>query len=331
MYFDFEDYRPDTPRLDSAISKREGVLLSIVFHAVAIAALVFVIPRLDRLTAAARLAAVQRAEQLALAQQPQARGEQRRFVFVEPRVDVEAPRAPVRSEDSDKNRIAQAPERAVDPTNPLPFSRGNSPERVEPPEVIARAQPGPETAPSSPDQARDSETLDRDNAANDRQAGSVLPDTRNGPKLATQTARNDVPGSALGEALRNLQRYVDREAFDNPQGGGGQYGPSIQFDTKGVEFGPWIRRFVAQVKRNWIVPYAAIAMRGHVVITFFVHKDGALSEIRVEEPSSIDGFNHAAYNALTTSNPTYPLPPEYPSDRAFFTVTFYYNEAPPLQ
>jgi len=25
------------------------------------------------------------------------------------------------------------------------------------------------------------------------------------------------------------------------------------------------------------------------------------------------------------------LPPEYPSDRAFFTVTFYYNEAPPLQ
>ena len=328
MYFDFEDYRPDTPRLDSAISKREGVLLSVVFHALAFAALIFVIPRLDRLTEAARLAAQQRAEQLALAQQQARRGE-RRFVFVEPRVDVEAPKAPERSEDSDKNRIARAPERAVSPTNPMPFSRGNSSERVDTPEVIARAQPAPETAPSPPGLARDADTASRDGVANDKQAGSLLPDTRDGPKLATQTARNNAPGSALGEALRNLQRYVDREAFDNPQGGGGQYGPSIQFDTKGIEFGPWIRRFVAQVKRNWIVPYAAFAMRGHVVITFFVHKDGALSEIRIEEPSSLDGFNRAAYNALATSNPTYPLPPEYPSDQAFFTVTFYYNETPP--
>jgi hypothetical protein len=26
------------------------------------------------------------------------------------------------------------------------------------------------------------------------------------------------------------------------------------------------------------------------------------------------------------SNPTVPLPAEYPTDRAFFTVTFHYNE-----
>ena len=32
MYFDFEDYRPDTPRISTAISVREAVLLSIVAH-----------------------------------------------------------------------------------------------------------------------------------------------------------------------------------------------------------------------------------------------------------------------------------------------------------
>jgi len=32
-----------------------------------------------------------------------------------------------------------------------------------------------------------------------------------------------------------------------------------------------------------------------------------------------------------TSNPVDPLPPEYPSEKAFFTVTFYYNERPPGQ
>jgi len=327
MYFDFEDYRPDTPRLDSPISKREGALLSIVFHAAAIAALLFVIPRLDRLNEASRLAAL-RAEQLALAQQEQARAQPRRFVFVQPRVDREAPKAPELSEDSDKNRSAQAPQRAENPANPLPFSRGNSSERVDSPELMARAQPGPETAPAPPGQARDPETSDRDDAASDKQPASILPDTRSGPRLATRTPRDSQPGSALGEALRNLQRYVDREAFDNPQGGGGQYGPSIQFDTRGVEFGPWIRRFVAQVKRNWIVPIAAWAMQGHVVMTFNVHKDGTSSELHVEQPASIDGFNNAAYNALAASNPTYPLPPEYPSDSVFFTVTFYYNEAP---
>ncbi len=143
--------------------------------------------------------------------------------------------------------------------------------------------------------------------------------------------RASTPGGALGEALRNLQRYVQQESFDNPQGGGGAFGPSIQFDTKGVEFGPWIRRFIAQIKRNWFIPYAAMAMKGHVVITFYVHKDGTISDLAVIGSSSVDAFNNAAFNALVGSNPTQPLPPEYPADRAFFTVTFYYNETPPWQ
>ena len=135
-------------------------------------------------------------------------------------------------------------------------------------------------------------------------------------------------GGSLGDALRNLQRYVQSEAFENQNGGGGQFGPEIQFDTKGVEFGPWIRRFVAQVKRNWFIPYAAMSMKGHVVITFNVHKDGAITDLTVVGPCPIEAFNNAAFGALAASNPTQPLPPEYPSDKAFFTVTFFYNESP---
>jgi TonB family protein len=138
-----------------------------------------------------------------------------------------------------------------------------------------------------------------------------------------------VPGGSLGDALRNLERYVQQESFDNQEGGGGAFGPSIQFDTKGVEFGPWIRRFIAQIKRNWFIPYAAMSFKGHVVITFNVHKSGALSDLSVIQPSGVDAFNNSAFNALAASNPTEPLPPEYPSDKAFFTVTFYFNETPP--
>ena len=45
-----------------------------------------------------------------------------------------------------------------------------------------------------------------------------------------------------------------------------------------AEFFAWLARFVAQVRRNWFVPMAAMTMRGHVVITFFVHKDGRITE-----------------------------------------------------
>jgi hypothetical protein len=31
---------------------------------------------------------------------------------------------------------------------------------------------------------------------------------------------------------------------------------------------------------------------------------------------------------MLASNPTIALPPEYPEDKVFFTVTFYYNERP---
>jgi outer membrane biosynthesis protein TonB len=64
------------------------------------------------------------------------------------------------------------------------------------------------------------------------------------------------------------------------------------------------------------------------VITFYVHNDGTLAELAVSRPSSVDAFNNSSFNALAASNPTQPLPPEYPADRAFFTVTFYYNEQP---
>ena len=195
---------------------------------------------------------------------------------------------------------------------------------------MARGQgPQPEPAPGRSAQ-NEPPAQASDQAANavkapESQSTLQLPARPQGPPA--NTGRGAASGGSLGDALRNLQRYVQGESFDN-QGGGGQFGPEIQFDTKGVEFGPWIRRFIAQVKRNWFIPYAAMSMKGHVVITFNVHKDGSITDLSVVGPSAIEPFNNAAYGALASSNPTQPLPPEYPADKAFFTVTFFYNETP---
>ena len=319
MYFDFEDYHPDITPVGSAISWREGVLLSIIAHLMAII-LLLAAPRYFP-------SWFQAPERRAAPLIAQAEPDKTRFVFVQPRVERPVPKPPDRADSSDRDRIARSRERAPQPTNPLPYARGNSPERVEElPREVARGR-GPDPDPSAGRPAENKppepETPKVDEAQSTLQLPSARPPTQSGT-----TGRSATTGGSLGDALRNLQRYVQSESFDN-QGGTGQFGPEIQFDTKGVEFGPWIRRFIAQVKRNWFIPYAAMSMKGHVVIQFNVHKNGTISDLAVVGPSGVEAFNSAAFGALSASNPTQPLPPEYPSDRAFFTVTFFYNETPP--
>jgi hypothetical protein len=324
VHFDFDERYQDELVVGSAIPPQWRAVVSLLAHA-AIVALLLALPRLAifHLTPAEE---AQRREEL-LRQRPQ---EDRTFVFVQPRVDLEAPRPPERGEASDKDRIASSPVRRENPTTPLPYAEGNSRERVEsPPAAPPERARGPQSpAPPTPGEALQAQ---RQPASEPR----YLPPGENGvtvpPAAPPQPQPQGQAGSgALGEALRNLQRYVQNESFDNRSGGDSrQFGPFLQFDTKGVEFGPWVRRFVAQVKRNWIIPYAAYAMHGHVVLQFNVHKDGRITDLAVVGPSTIDGFNHSSANAILSSNPTEPLPPEYPADKAFFTVTFYYNEEPP--
>jgi TonB family protein len=317
MYFDLEDYHPDITPVGQAISWREGVLLSIIAHLVMII-LILVAPKwFPWLTAPRPVQVVARQEK----PEPPLK-----YMMVAPRVERPVLKAPERAIASDLNRAAASPERAKKPQNMEPFARGNSPERVdEPPRQVARGQgPQPDPAAGLPPENAQPEPTKVPESQSSLQLPSAQPRAQNGAN-----GRSAISGGSLGDALRNLQRYTQNESFDNQGGGGGQFGPEIQFDTKGVEFGPWIRRFIAQVKRNWFIPYAAMSMKGHVAIQFNVHKDGSITDLQVVGPSAVDAFNNAAFGALSGSNPTQPLPPEYPDSKAFFTVTFFYNETPP--
>jgi TonB family protein len=311
IHFDLEDRYQDELVVGRAISAREGVLLSIIVHMALVIAFL-VAPTLTIFQPSQEEIEARRQEQ-ARQREPQ------RFVFVDPSVDLKALRPPPRAELSDLDRQARAREKAVKPSNPLPLSRGDSVERTEAAADErargAETKMPADTEPPKPDPA---EELAR-----------PLPPADEGLRRVPETSR-PAPG-ALGDALRNLERYVQNQTFNNPQGGAEDPGSTIQFDTKGVEFGPWIRRFVSQVRRNWFIPHAAMTFRGRVVLQFNIHKNGRITDIVVAGPSSIDAFNRAAYNAILGSNPVEPLPPEYPEPMAFFTVTFYYNEQPPGQ
>jgi TonB family protein len=312
IHFDFDERYQDENVVGSAIARRDGVMASVVVHGLLFAALIFG-PQLELFEPTPEELQAQQEE---LRRQQEAQ-QDRTFVFVQPKVDMPALQAPNRAQLSDIDRRAQALERAEQPSNPLPFARGNSAEQTEAAE--AERQRGPETQVEPNNQPPQPEPQE--------QLARALPPADTGLRRAPETSR-PAPG-ALGEALRNLQKYVQNETFNNPQGGQDTPGASIQFDTKGVEFGPWLRRFVGRVRRAWFIPMAAYTMRGHVVIQFNIHRNGTITDVAIVQPSSIDSFNVAAFNAIVGASPVDPLPPEYPSEQAFFTVTFYYNEQPP--
>jgi TonB family protein len=317
MYFDFWDNRPDTPRLSSPMTPREKSFATVIVHLLLVI-LILVWPEIPwvKEAEARRQQALEEAAKLQVEQQR----ENARFVFVQPRVEIEAT-PPPRADLSDLDRRAASVEKPPDPRNPLPFNRGNSPERIDADAVkgpVAAEPPAPPTGGANGEAAREL---------------PALPSANNGMALPRpETAKPGPPGPSTGvlaEAIRNVQKYVGQEAWNNQQGGTPhQDAPSIQFDTKGVEFGPWLRRFIAQIRRNWFIPYAAMTMKGHVVVTFNVHKDGRITDLQVMKPSSVDAFTNSAHGAIASSNPTVPLPPEYPDNKAFFTVTFYFNENP---
>jgi TonB family protein len=310
IHFDFDDRYQDELIVGSAISRRDGVLLSAVIHG-AILMVILLAPSLAifQLTPEEVEA---RQEELRRQLEEQRRQEER-FVFVEPRVDFEARQPPPRAELSDLNRQAQAPERAETPSNPMPFSRGDTFERTE------AAEPerlrGPEDAPPA---------IEPPKPEPPQEIAKVFPPADTGARRTPEVSRP--ARGLLGDALRNLERYVQNQTFHNPQGGTNEPGTTIQFDTKGVDFGPWLRRFVIKVRSNWFVPQAAMTFRGRVVLSFNIHRNGQITDIQVVSPSSVEAFNRAAYYAILGSNPVEPLPPDYPEPVAFFTVTFLYNE-----
>jgi protein TonB len=292
MYLDFEDHRPETPSVPPVISRREGILLSLVLH-LSLTIVYLLTP--DGFFAS---------DTVQMTPPPAPPTEDVQFVYMEPLAERSVP-PPPRAEASDLDRRATTLERPPVPESPTPFSRGNTPDKVvgapkpEPPAGDrGTAPPTPETKPPSAD------------------APSLL---------AAEPEPARAAGEGLAKSLQNLQRYLQQDNFASEQGGQAEQDAQISFDSKGVDFGWWLRRFVAQVKSNWFIPQTAMITPGRVVITFNVHRNGFISDIELLKTSGHRALDQAALNALKTSSPTVALPPEYPEDKAFFTVTFLYN------
>ena len=201
MYLSFDEDRPEIPRVHAPISRFRGVELSLFVHVALIGFLLF----------GPRLAPAAETQPLLV---PPLK-EPVRFVHMAPLVDRRD--TPVRpAEHSDMDRRSATRVRPRDADNPTTYSRGNTPEKVVgAPEEKPTPEPSPPPAPPSPPAA-----------ATDPATNGVTPASAVPVPAVPESAAAD---RSLGQSLRDLRRYLQKDNFDNQRGGQVEEGPDIQF------------------------------------------------------------------------------------------------------
>lgn len=305
MFLDFDDLHPEPSRLESALSRREGILLSLVAHASFVLLLLFG-PSWDLFEAEDSPEILEVAD----LERPE---EPLRFVEVVPLQEVPAPPPPPLAEQSDLDWPRSTQEAPPEPESIEPFSRGDTPEytvggSTDQPEAAEAADPTPEPevlAEATPP------TLPQDDG--------FARETPN-PERPVEASRS------LGNALRSLEQYLPNERFDNPDGQEVEQSTEVVFeDTWGIDPRPWWLRVKYQIERNWIMPPSAGVIQGDGLVRLCVLRNGRIVDLTVLRPAEHAAATNSVLNAFKLSNPTAALPAEYPADRLCMTVRFVYG------
>lgn len=152
-------------------------------------------------------------------------------------------------------------------------------------------------------------------------------------RLASDLARRNARRQAREEERRrgaptDIWRFLEGKRFRNPEGGlVSNRNNTLYYDDRGANLVPWITRLIAEVRRNWYVPYAASFQAGHVAIAISVLRSGELAWLQVVIPSGVPGFDNAAAGALRGAQ-LLPLPDDYPGNDFEIMLVFWYNEQP---
>jgi len=233
---------------------------------------------------------------------------------------------------SDKNRIQQSAHPTLDkktleqlqamrkagaPAPPAP----SAPATPQPP-TPQQQQPPPAPLPQHPPQQqlaeapRPAPTPTRPNFGNPNQsAGDVV------RQAAEQAARDRGQGGDYGQNAPVSH-------------GGAATGVEVLSDTMGVDFGPYLRRILADIKRTWIplIPEEArppLNKQGETLIRFTILPDGRIAAMNLDGSSQDTAIDRAAWGGITGVGQFPPLPPGFKGPNLELRIDFLVNKTPP--
>jgi TonB family protein len=230
---------------------------------------------------------------------------------------------------SDKNRIATTRHPELDVkelrkilASPPPGAPGSSGVPQPPPQSsagLAQNQPAPQPQQAPNPQIAQLQTPPTPNVASEFQ--------KYGGSMSAGSAIQDAARAAA--ARRGAGGQGDNGDFGLGTGAHGRQvgGLEVLSDTMGVDFGPYLKRVLHDVRQNWInaIPESAEMKHGSLVIEFAITKDGKVAGMQLVTSSGDVPLDRAAWAGIVGSNPFPELPSEFPGQYLALRFKFFYN------
>ena len=159
-----------------------------------------------------------------------------------------------------------------------------------------------------------------------------LPSAPTKPSFNTNTG---TPGQNLNDLVGKVARSrsgngtgTDFSASpSNPLGGG----IDILSDTQGVDFDPYLRRIIADIKRNWLplIPEEArppLSKQGEDYIRFTILPDGNIGAMYPDGSTHDVAIDHSCWSAITSEGQFPPLPSQFHGPKLELRIHFLVNK-----
>jgi outer membrane biosynthesis protein TonB len=150
------------------------------------------------------------------------------------------------------------------------------------------------------------------------------------------------PNQSAGDAIRKAAQDAahDRGSGDYapnaPGGGRGGMGAGAEIlsDTQGVDFGPYIRKILGDIRRNWIplIPEEArppLNKQGETLIRFTISSDGHITAMNLDGSSQDTAIDRACWGGITGVGQFPPLPANFKGPNLELRVDFFTNKPLP--
>jgi TonB family protein len=232
---------------------------------------------------------------------------------------------------SDKNRTAMSRKPTID-NRALQQLRDS---RVRPPAPPQPQQQAMQQAPPAPPQQQ--QQPPRQQPPQNTNPNALAMQQQQEPPKQNPFAVQGSAGSAIQQAMRNANRGLEGGSgvpgFGQGVGGSKVFGNAeVLSDTMGVDFEPYLRRVVNDVRVNWysLIPDSAMPpflKKGKVMIEFVIEPNGNVAGMHIVEGNSSGdvSLDRAAWGGITKSNPFQPLPKEFKGPYLRLRFRFFYN------
>lgn len=149
---------------------------------------------------------------------------------------------------------------------------------------------------------------------------------------------NQTAGDAIRQAAQNAARDHGSSGDYSGNSSGGRSGmgtgAEILSDTQGVDFGPYIRRILGDIKRNWIplIPEEArppLNKEGETLIRFTILPDGRIAAMNLDGSSQDQAIDRACWGGITGVGQFPPLPANFHGPNLELRIDFLTNKPLP--